>query len=204
MRTLKCERLCNNTNCKNTFFFSDFCNDWSSTSTCSATHTSCNEYHLSTCKCLNIQFGVSQTDVRTLSEGMPATVTLDGKTYYGFVSSIALLPDETTRTYPVTVQVDDQGDELFLGSMATVQLGLGERSGVWLPLSVILNDGQDYVYIVQDGHALRRDVTINEVSNDQVLVSGLEVGCPVISDGMKTVRSGSAVKILDESGDETA
>lgn len=147
-----------------------------------------------------VQFGVSQSDVRTLQTGMDAVVTLDGKTYHGIVSSIALLPDEATRTYPVSVSVETGTDELFLGSMAQVELGVGEKTGVWLPLSVIMNDGEDYVYIVKDGHALRRDVQIAQVNDDKVLVNGLEAGCQIISQGMKTVRSGSAVQILDESG----
>ena len=151
-----------------------------------------------------IEFGASQSDVRSLYEGMDAAVTLDGKTYYGHVTSIALLPDEATRTYPIRVEVEQHGDELFLGSMAAVELSMGERTGVWLPLSVILNDGQDYVYIVKDGHALRRDVSLSEVSNDMVLVTGLEEGCQIISEGMKMVRSGSAVKIVGESGGEAA
>ncbi len=147
-----------------------------------------------------VQFGVSQSDVKSLQLGMDATVTLDGRTYHGSISSIAPIPDETTRTYPVNVSVETGEEELLLGSMAQVELGVGERTGVWLPLAVILNDGEDYVYIVQDGHALRRDVQIAQVSNDRVLVNGLEAGCRIISQGMKTVRSGSAVRILDESG----
>lgn len=148
-----------------------------------------------------VQFGASQSDVRELRPGMDALVTLEGQTYYGHISSIALLPDEDTRTYPVSVDIG-QGEGLFLGSMATVQLALGQRIGVWLPLAVILNDGQDYVYIVQNGRALRRDVEISEVSNDMVLVTGLDEGCQVISEGMKTVRSGSAVQVAGQSGGE--
>lgn len=145
----------------------------------------------------NIQFGASQEDVRQLYEGMPATITLDGIEYTGQVTSIALLPDEATRTYPVSVSVQGAQD-LFLGSMACVKLSLGQRNGIWLPLHVILNDGQDYVYIVQEGHALRRDVDIAEISGDRVLVNGLESGCQIISEGMKTVRSGSAVSVAEQ------
>ena len=151
----------------------------------------------------SVQFGVSQTDVRSLWVGMPAQVKLDGVTYTGSITAIDLLPDETTRTYPVSVAVDTQ-DELFLGSMAEVELGLGQRTGVWMPLSVILNDGQDYLYIVEDGYALRRDVNIREVSNDKVLVDGVQPGDLVISQGMKTVHSGSAVQIAEQSGGDAA
>lgn len=147
-----------------------------------------------------VQFGVSQSDVRTLQMGMDAAVTVDGQTYAGTISAIALLPDQDTRTYPVSVSVDAGQEQLLLGSMAQVELGIGQKTGVWLPLTVIMNDGEDYVYIVNDGRALRRDIQIVEVSDDRVLVNGVDAGSQIISQGMKTVRSGSAVQILDEIG----
>lgn len=146
------------------------------------------------------QFGVSQSDVRELSPGMPATVTLDGQVYAGSILSIAVLPDETTRTYPVDVSIGADFSEVYLGSMASVELQLGQRVGVWLPLPVILNDGEDYVYMVEEGRAVRRNVEILELSNDMVLVSGVHEGGQVISEGMKNVRSGSPVHLLGGEG----
>lgn len=143
-----------------------------------------------------VRFGVSQSDVRELSPGMPAAVTLDGQGYAGCIASIAVLPDETTRTYPVDVSIGADSGTVYLGSMATVELQLGQRTGVWLPLSVILNDGEDYVYLVEEGRAVRRNVQIAELSNDMVLVTGLHEGGLVISEGMKMVRSGSPVEVL--------
>lgn len=147
-----------------------------------------------------VRFGVSQSDVRELAPGMPATVTLDGQVYAGSILSIAVLPDETTRTYPVDVSIGADFSEVYLGSMASVELQLGQRTGVWLPLAVILNDGEDYVYMVEDGRAVRRNVGILELSNDMVLVSGVHEGGQVISEGMKNVRSGSPVQVLDGEG----
>lgn len=142
------------------------------------------------------RFGVSQSDVRELAPEMPAAVTLDGRQYAGSILSIAVLPDEDTRTYPVDVSIGADFSEVYLGSMATVELQIGQRTGVWLPLSVILNDGEDYVYLVEDGRAVRRNVEIAELSNDMVLVTGVHEGGQVISEGMKTVRSGSPVEVL--------
>ncbi len=143
-----------------------------------------------------VRFGVSQSDVRELSPGMPAAVTLDGQGYAGSIASIAVLPDEATRTYPVDVSIGADSGTVYLGSMATVELQLGQRTGVWLPLSVILNDGEDYVYLVEEGRAVRRNVQITELSNDMVLVTGVHEGGLVISEGMKMVRSGSPVEVL--------
>lgn len=141
------------------------------------------------------QFGVSQSDVRSLAVGQNATVELNGETYTGTVTSSAVLPDETTRTYTTNVGISADASGLHLGEMATVRIGVGERTGAWLPLGVILNDGEDYVYLVENGRAVRRAVTLLEVSDDMVLVGGLENGGQVICEGMKTVRSGCAVSV---------
>lgn len=82
---------------------------------------------------------------------------------------------------------------MYLGELATVKINIGERSGIWLPLSVILNDGNDYVYVVEDGRAKREYVTVLEISDDQVLVEGTKAGEKIICEGMKLVRTGSAV-----------
>ena len=141
------------------------------------------------------RFGASQSDVRSLAVGQSAAVTAEGQEYTGVVKSIAVLPDETTRTYTVDVEIGGDAGDFYLGEMAAVKIGVGERTGTWLPLAVVMNDGEDYVYLVENGRAVRRTVTLLEVSDDMVLVSGLENGGQVISEGMKTVRSGSAVSV---------
>lgn len=142
-----------------------------------------------------VRFGASQSDVRSLAVGQSAAVTVEGQEYTGVVKSIAVLPDETTRTYTVDVEIGGDTGDFYLGEMAAVKIGVGERTGTWLPLAVVMNDGEDYVYLVENGRAVRRTVTLLDVSDDMVLVSGLENGGQVISEGMKTVRSGSAVSV---------
>lgn len=141
------------------------------------------------------QFGASQSDVRSLAVGQSALVTVEGQERVGQVKSIAVLPDETTRTYSVDVAIEGDAGDFYLGEMAGVKIAVGERTGTWLPLAVVLSDGEDYVYLAQNGRAVRRAVTLLDVSDDMVLVSGLENGGQVICEGMKTVRSGSAVSV---------
>ena len=89
--------------------------------------------------------------------------------------------------------VDTADPEVYLGELATVEINIGERTGIWLPLSVILNDGNDYVYVVENDRAKREYINVLEVSDDQVLVEGTKAGDKIICEGMKLVRTGSAV-----------
>lgn len=143
------------------------------------------------------QFGVSQTDVRDLVPNLSAEVIVNGETYAGTVKDVAVMPDETTRTYITNVSVKNAPRDLYLGEIATVNIALGERNGVWLPLSVVLNDGQDYVYTVEENRATRKNIKIVDVNNDLVRVTGLEDGGRVISLGMKTVKSGNLVSVVE-------
>lgn len=142
-----------------------------------------------------VSFGVSQSDVREMQAGLTATVMVNGETFDGVVKSVSLLPDEVSRTYMTEVAIEAENTEFYLGEMSTVKIAVGEREGVWLPLAVILNDGQDYVYLAENGRAKRQNIVIKEVSNDMVMVTGLESGGQVISEGMKIVRTGSLVSV---------
>ena len=53
-----------------------------------------------------VNFGVSQADVREISAGMLAEITVNGNTYSGKVLDIGTLPDETSRTYSTNVSID--------------------------------------------------------------------------------------------------
>ncbi len=140
-----------------------------------------------------VNFGVSQSDVLSLAAGMPASITVEQQTFTGAIRDVDVLPDESTRTYAVNVSLDTADPDLYLGELASVSIHIGERMGIWLPISVILNDGRDYVYIVEDGRAKRQYVTIEEVSDDQVRVTGTQAGTLIITEGMKLIRTGSAV-----------
>jgi multidrug resistance efflux pump len=139
-----------------------------------------------------VNFGVSQSDIRDIHQGLGAKIAVNGVPFDGYVGKIGLMPDETSRTYSTDVVILTE-DDFYLGELATVKINIGARQGIWLPLSVILNDGEDYVYLVEDGRAKRQNVVIEEINNDMVMVSGLGEGNLVISEGMKLVKTGSAV-----------
>ncbi len=142
-----------------------------------------------------VSFGVSQSDIRSLQVGQKAKITVNGSEFDGEVKNVALIPDETSRTYETSVSIFTEDTDFYLGELATVKIAVGEREGVWLPLSVILNDGEDYVYMVENGRAKRQNIVIKEISNDLVMVTGIETGGMVISEGMKLVKTGSLVSV---------
>jgi HlyD family secretion protein len=112
------------------------------------------------------------------------------------VSSISPLPDQSSRTYEVGVNLPS--GSFAIGSSVSIEIALDDIVGVWLPISSILNDGQPYVYIVEEGRAIKRRVTLLGFNNSDVRVEGLTSNETVVINGMKSLRSGTSVKVVNQ------
>ncbi len=144
------------------------------------------------------QFGVSSEDVGKLELNDTAEVTVKDEIYSAHVSSISVLPDELTRTYLTDVLIDMPPSDILFGELVSVKIFTDKTPGIWLPLNIVLNDGEDYVFAVEDGRAVRKNIEISDVNNDMVLVVGLKSGDEIISQGMKSVKSGYEVEVKTE------
>jgi RND family efflux transporter MFP subunit len=140
--------------------------------------------------------GVSQSMINTIKTGQNAEITVNQVTYVGKVYEIAKIPDSTSRTYQAYISIDDYS-QVNIGETAGVSIDLGERSGIWLMLNTIQNDGEDYVYVVVDDRIVKRKVILATINNQMVLTTGLSIGDLVVIEGARLVRPGVKVKIAE-------
>ncbi len=146
-----------------------------------------------------IQVGVTADDLKKIALGDAVQIKLpDGRVQTAQISRIRHIPDEGSRTYTVEINVENDGS-LLLGETVDVAFVLGEQSGIWLPISTILNDGLDYVYIAEEGRAKRIDVVLKDIYNDKVMVEGLKVNDLLVVSGVKSLAPGYKVKVLEQS-----
>ncbi len=143
-----------------------------------------------------VSFGVSPTDLPLVTVGTPVTVTLPDSSPIITVKNVATMPDEQSRTYSATAELPSELSGAPIGDTVKLTVHIGDRGGVWLPINVLLNDGEDYVFVVEDGRAVKKRITIVDIVNDYVSVEGLTEGELVISTGMKLVRSGDEVEVI--------
>lgn len=108
------------------------------------------------------------------------------------VSNIAEAPDTATRTY--TAEITVRNKVFRLGSIAKVSIGLGDQSGVWIPMSIVLSDGENYIFVVKADRAYKRIIEIEKISGDKVMVKGVETGELIVASGMKNLDDGAKVK----------
>jgi len=134
--------------------------------------------------------------INTIKVNQTAEITVNQISYFGKVYEIAKIPDATSRTYQAFVSIDDY-TQVNIGETAGVSIDLGQRSGIWLMLNTILNDGEDYVYIVIDDRIVKRKVNLSTINNQMVLTTGLSAGDMVVIEGGRLVQPGVKVKIAE-------
>lgn len=149
-----------------------------------------------------VNVGLSAEDVPKVHELTKAKVLLNGRTLDGSVHSIDQVPDPQSRTYNTEIVLDQPvaADAFRLGATAQVLLQTGQVQGIWIPIASVLNDGEDYVYIAQDGRAVKRNVRILSHQGFNVRVDGVKTGEELVTAGMKELQEGSPVSVQQGAG----
>ncbi|MCQ8185965.1 efflux RND transporter periplasmic adaptor subunit [Parvularcula maris] len=119
------------------------------------------------------------------------------------VTGIAQDIDPSTRSRMVRMELP-QGSSLTPGALVRLELtDEQEGRGAWVPLSALQEGyrGLWSVYVVEDGAAVRKDVTILSLSDDRAYVSGtLEDGDQVIKAATFRFVPGQKVTPVPSSG----
>lgn len=143
-----------------------------------------------------VNVGIAQKDVDKLILGTKAEIDFYGNEASGEITQVADAPDTDTRTYNGEVTLKES--EYRLGAITKVTFDVGEIKGIWVPVNAVLSEGEDYVYVVNDGRAFKQTVSIQQISNGKMMVEGLEEGQFVVVNGMKNLLDGMAVDISEE------
>ncbi len=141
----------------------------------------------------NVIIGVSRRDLEQVYIGQDVEVEVYGKSYEGEVFRIAEIPDETHFLYEVEVDFDASG--LKTGEIVSCSLITGTNEGVTVPISAVMNDGIDYVYLAVEGKAMLQKVVIIKVLEGEVLVEGIEEGDLVIVSNLNRIHEQSNIRL---------
>lgn len=151
--------------------------------------------------------GVPERDLNRLSVGQPAILEVEafpGERFEGRVLRISPVVDAATGTIRVTLEVDRQG-RLSPGMFAGVRLVTDVRQNALImpKRALSLESLADSVFVVEDGVAYRRNVTLGYEEDDRVEVtSGLEASDRVIVVGQDGLTDATPVQILAGPGAE--
>ena len=151
--------------------------------------------------------GVPERDLTRLSIGQPAILEVEafpGELFQGRVLRISPVVDSATGTIRVTLEVDRHG-RLSPGMFAGVRLVTDVRDNALImpKRALSLESLADSIFVVEDGVAYRRNVTLGYEEDDRVEVTaGLSANDRVIVVGQDGLTDATPVQILVGPGAE--
>ena len=139
-------------------------------------------------------------EIESLQLGARAMVTKGTESVEAIVTNVSRTPDPVTGTYPVEIRLPEEAS-LVSGTVATVHIEAGIEEGIRVPMGALLWDQQDMVFVVEDGRAFRKQVTIEGVEGTMLHVTGLNPGTRLVVEGMHRLTDGENVVV--KKGDES-
>ena len=143
-------------------------------------------------------FYVTDDVAAGMQMGQAVTVTSQGVEYHGTVSQVGLAVDAATGLFKMEAVLENALD---LPNGKTVELtttAYSQSGAILVPSDALYFESGDssYVYVVQDGTAVRRNVTVGLYDNETTAITGgLNVGEEVVTTWSAGLRDGSLVRV---------
>jgi membrane fusion protein (multidrug efflux system) len=156
---------------------------------------------------MKIDFSISENHFSSVKDGqriVATSVAYPGQIFVGFISNIDSRIDPRTRSIRVRAKIPNPDLQLRPGMLLQINLEKRVLNALVVPESAIVPEGDlQFVFVVNgDNKAIKTNVEIGERKPGLVeIVSGLEAGQKVITQGTLRVRDGSPVTVLDIEGE---
>lgn len=130
-----------------------------------------------------------------LGDKLPVRISALERELAGVVSEIAPAADPNSRTFLVKLDLPSASG-LRAGQFGRVAMPVGETSALRVPASAVVQRGQmELVFVVSDNKAQLRIVkTGKRIGGEIELVSGVEAGEKIVSEGVAGLMDGQPVK----------
>jgi membrane fusion protein (multidrug efflux system) len=151
---------------------------------------------------MKIDFDVPETFLAILKSGLAVaanSIAYPGESFDGAVESVDSRVDPVTRSIRVRARLPNPQGFLRPGMFLTVLVSRAPLPGLVVPEQALVPErGEVYVFVVADGRALRRIVTIGRRSPGEVeILTGVAAGERVVIEGTQQIRDNSAVHELE-------
>ena len=151
---------------------------------------------------VRLQANVGDKDLAAITVGSPVRVRRAGARpdddVTARVTSVAPFADPGTRTAVVDAIVDNRARRFLPGQYLTMEFVVGSRDDVLaLPRGAVARfGGHATVWIITEGAAQPRAVTVGLENADRVEVSGLALGDRVVARGHENLYAGARVVVV--------
>ena len=136
-------------------------------------------------------------------KGMKVSVTADvypDRQFEGVVNIVYPAINSTTHTFNVEVLVPNAKEVLRPGMFARTEFNMGNRKSLVVPDVAVqkqMGVNDRYVYVIKDGVAERRVVTVGRQVGDKIeILAGLNAGEQVAITALSKIKNGTQVEIV--------
>jgi len=148
-----------------------------------------------------IDIKVPENYVGILKPGLKAEIknSAFNKNFKGIVESISSRIDPSTRSILARIIVDNSNFEIIPGQLMTVKVIYDETNQIGVPESAVTVQGNTaFVYIINADTAEKKNIKMGKRNFGKVsIISGINEGDKVISEGVSKVRDKAKVKIIN-------
>ena len=148
-----------------------------------------------------IDIKIPENYVGILKPGLKAEIinSAFNKTFKGKVESISSRIDPSTRSILARIIVNNSKFEIIPGQLMTVKVIYDEINQIGVPESAVTIQGNTaFVYIVNADTAEKKNIKMGKRNFGKVsIISGINEGDMVISEGISKVRNKAKVKVIN-------
>lgn len=141
-----------------------------------------------------VSFGLNQEDVATVKIGDNVRAESQGSSYTGKIKSIEKNMDMETRTYTIEISLDN--NSLPSGTILKVFVPKEQYKAILIPIVSILRGNYDYVYVIDQGIARKKQIKLGDIHGEYVEITGLSQGDQLVLEGMKSINDGDGVEVI--------
>ena len=152
---------------------------------------------------VKVKISVPEGDVQRITKGSSMKIVvpaLDNREFSGLVTERGVSADPRSRTYEVKATIQNHDGQLLPGMICQAFTNYMQGTmGVFVPANLVQLDGDNktFVWVVNGGKAVKREITISgETAQGAQVSGGLSAGDQLIVSGQQKVSNGMSVEII--------
>lgn len=150
---------------------------------------------------IKIKVDVSGADIGLIQKGQTALLrvpTIAGQEFQGAVQVVNLAADPQTKKFGIEVAIDNPDQVLRPGTFGEIVIEVhSHENALVVPQKAVLEN--KYVYVAQDGKAVRKEVTLGLQDTTMLEVTGgIAEGDLVIAEGNFGLEDGAPIEVAGE------
>lgn len=153
---------------------------------------------------VKVLINLTERDIPSIKRGHQAQISVDaypGQAFTGAVDKISPVVDRESRTGEVELLVQNREQKLKPGMFARVKMIVARRdNSILIPAHALISrDGKSYLFIHENGKAVKRNVAvgISDGAKAEVL-ENLREGEEVIAAGLEKLKDNSPVNVMNK------